>query len=358
MAARLDSFGLSELAARPEDAFRLASLAMAEGTRVPGCRGDYSRLRLGDAEVVFRTMGDPATGEEELLGMDTHAATACVWDCTVVKDLTPAEADPMSRRVLVRTGDGEDRAVVDLVCPEVLPDIREGDALRLGMAGFPLRVSYDAEGNASGVVEATEDAVLLQGAVKDAKVGETFLGMEPLTKFLSVTVSTRMGDIELCHPMEMVPENQRDSVKAGAAVSAYCVLSGDCAVGEYAGGLVFDEAHDFAVLAAFFRRGGPERLLPMLHSDCACTFLENRQEGVENALALLGMVREDLAEAGLCRCDAGTLTSEGNRGRRCLLLGDGKGNYAFLVLLELDSLGRVRELTITNNPQYDFELMR
>ena len=68
--------------------------------------------------------------------------------------------------------------------------------------------------------------------------------------------------------------------------------------------------------------------------------------------------REDLAEAGLCRCDAGTLTSEGNRGRRCLLLGDGKGNYAFLVLLELDSLGRVRELTITNNPQYDFELMR
>ena len=69
-------------------------------------------------------------------------------------------------------------------------------------------------------------------------------------------------------------------------------------------------------------------------------------------------VREDLAEAGLCRCDAGTLTSEGNRGRRCLLLGDGKGNYAFLVLLELDSLGRVRELTITNNPQYDFELMR
>ena len=62
-----------------------------------------------------------------------------------------------------------------------------------------------------------------------------------------------------------------------------------------------------------------------------------------------------MADAGLCACAAGRLTSEGNRGRRCLLLGDGEGNYAFLVLLELDSLGRVRALTITNDPRYDFE---
>ena len=135
MAVRFDSFSLSEMTAKPEDAFRLASLAMAEGTRIPGYRGVYSRMRIGDAEVIFRSMGDPATGEEELLGMDTHGATHCVWSCTVVKDLTPAEADPMSRRVLVHTG-GEDRAVVDLVCPEVLPDIREGDELHAVAAGI------------------------------------------------------------------------------------------------------------------------------------------------------------------------------------------------------------------------------
>ena len=41
MAMRLDSFALTELAAKPEDAFRLASLAMAEGRRVPGYGGDY-----------------------------------------------------------------------------------------------------------------------------------------------------------------------------------------------------------------------------------------------------------------------------------------------------------------------------
>jgi len=260
----------------------------------------------------------------------------------------------MSRRLLVRCGDGADRAVVDVLCPEVLPDIREGDELRLNMAGFPLRISYDG-GESTGVVEAQGETVLLQGVVKDARVGETFLGMEPLTKFISVTVSTRMGDVELCHPMELVAEDQRDLVKPGTVVSTLCVLSGNCAVGEYAGGVVFDEAHDFAALSRFFREGGAEYLRPMLHGDCVCTFLENRQEGVENALALLSMVQQDLAAAGLNRCVPGTLTGQGVRGTKCLLLGSAEG-FAFLCTLELDSLGRVKEVRITNDPGVEFEM--
>lgn len=235
MAARLDSFALTELAARPEDAFRLAELAMAEGSRIPGYGGDYYYYRIGDAAAVIRTRLDPETGAEELLGMDTHAASGCQWTCRMVKDVTPEDAGPLSRRVLVRREDGGDTAVVDLVCAGVLPDLRKGDELRLNMAGFPLRISYDT-GESTGVVEAQVETVLLQGLVRDARVGETFLGMEPLTKFVSVTVSTRMGDVELCHPMELVAEEQRDMVKPGTVVSALCVLSGNCAVGEYAGG--------------------------------------------------------------------------------------------------------------------------
>lgn len=354
MAARLDSFALTELAARPEDAFRLAELAMAEGSRIPGYGGDYYYYRIGDAAVVIRTRLDPESGQEELLGMDTHAASQCQWICRVVKDVTPEDAGPLSRRVLVRREDGGDTAVVDLVCARVLPDLREGDELRLNMAGFPLRISYD-EGESTGVVEAQGETVLLQGVVRDARVGETFLGMEPLTKFISVTVSTRMGDVELCHPMELVPEAQRDLVKPGTVVSALCVLSGNCAAGEYAGGIIFDEAHDFAALSRFFREGGAEDLRPMLHGDCVCTFLENRQEGLENALALLAMVQQDLREAGLGRCVPGVLTGEGVRGRKCLLLGNGEG-FAFLCTLELDSLGRVKEVRIGNDPGMEFEI--
>ena len=352
MALKLDSFGLTELAAKPEDAFRLAALVMAEGQHIPGYGVDYYRLRIGDAQAVVRTRGNRETGEEELLGMDTHAASGCVWDCRVVRDVTDRDVPTLSRRVLVRRGDGEDMAVVDLLCADVLPDLREGDPLRLNMVGFPLRVSYDA-GQSSGVVETQEDTVLLEGAVTDAKVGETYLGMEPLTKFLSVTVSTRMGDVELCHPMELVAEDQRELVKPGAVVSAYCVLSGDAAVGEYAGGVLFDEERDLTVLSAFFRDGDLARLGPVLRSDCACTFLENRQEGLENALTLLNVVREDLAAAGLNRVGRGAVTN--GRRRKCLLLG-GKEGWAFLCLLDLDSLGRVREVTITNDPAWDFEV--
>ena len=354
MAMRLDSFGLTELTAKPEDAFRLASLAMAEGRRIPGYGGDYYYDRIGDAAVVIRTRLDPESGEEELLGMDTHAASDCQWVCRVVKDVTEETAGPLSRRVLVKRDGGDDMAVVDLLCADVLPDLREGDELRLNMVGFPLRISYD-EGESKDVVEAQRDTVLLQGTVKDAKVGETYFGMEPLTKFISVTVSTPMGDVELCHPMELVAENQRDLVKPGTVVSALCVLSGDCAVGEYAGGIVYDEAHDLAVLTAFFRDGGIQRLRPLVRSDCVCTFLENRQEGQENALALLAVVQGDLAAAGMGRCAVGMLSSEGVRGQKCLLLGNDDG-FAFLCLLQPDSLGRLREITITNDPQWDFEL--
>lgn len=112
MAAYFESFGLRELAAAPEDAFRLASLAMAEGQRIPGYGGDYFRMYLGDAQVFVRTARED--GEDQLLGMDTHAAGDCLWDCIVEKDVTPPEADPMSRRVLVRGEAGPDRAVVDV----------------------------------------------------------------------------------------------------------------------------------------------------------------------------------------------------------------------------------------------------
>ena len=265
MALRLDSFGLGDLAARPEDAFRLANLALAEGARLPGYGGDYYRLRIGDAQLLVRMGRDRESGQEALWGMDTHAASSCVWTARVVRDLTAPASDAMSRRVLVGREDTASQAVVELLCCDALPSIGEGDTLRLNMAGFPLRISYDA-GESSGAMEAGEDTTLLQGLVKDAKVGETYLGMEPLTKFVSVTASTAMGDVELCHPLDMVAESQRDMVRPGAVVSALCVLSGDCAIGEYAGGLVFGQEQNFRLLADFLRRGGTERLRPILRA--------------------------------------------------------------------------------------------
>ena len=162
MAARFDSFGLEDLVARPEDAFRLCALAMAQGQRIRGYRGDYYRLYLGDAIVNLRTMTDPETGEEELLGMDTHAVSSCVWE-SKEWGLCPQEVDgerpPLgmpSKDPYICHGDplqrwatytqtkriSEDRtdvwtAVVSVVNADVLTWQSLGEPLRLNMAAFP-----------------------------------------------------------------------------------------------------------------------------------------------------------------------------------------------------------------------------
>ncbi len=192
------------------------------------------------------------------------------------------------------------------------------------------------------------------------------MGMGPMTKCLSVTVSTRFGDVELCHPFELVAEEQKDNVKPGAIVSALCTLSGDAAIGEYAGGAVYSEEKALELLRYFFQRGGAQRLRGAMRSDGAVTFLANRQEGMDNALDLLETVGQQLREADLLQCEPGTVTGvdEGGEtpapclpGKRCLLLGDGLpgDHYAFLCLVDTDSLGRIREITITNDSRLDYE---
>lgn len=358
MAVRFDSFSLNELAAKPEDAFRLCSLAMAGGQRVQGYSGDYFRMYLGDTMVIVRTMLDPATGEEALLGMDTHAVSDCVWECRVKKDVTPAGADPMTRRLLVEMDGREDTALVDVLCADVLPEILPGMTVTLNMVAFPLRIAYSEAGKGS-VLEATNEATLLEGVVKDAKVGESSMGLEMMTRFARITVETPMGDVELCHALDAVREEERDLVKNGSIVSAYCQLSGDAAIGTYAAGILYRPEQNFTVLSAFFRDGGVQRLRPILRSDCIVTFLENRQEGIELSLSLLDEVGRELREANLCHAVPGKITGgEGLAipGQKCLLLGNGNaGEYAFLCIPDFDSLGRIRTLRITNDARYEFE---
>ena len=365
MAQRYECFGLTDLVARPEDAFRLASLAMTGDQRVRGYRGDYYRYFLGDAQVVVRTMGDPDTGEEQLLGMDVQHAEGQPWDCRIIKDITPPDADPLSRRLLVAAEGTEDTAAVDVICADVLPDFAPGRRLRLQITAYPLRLHYDDE-PCQPVVEAQQDTVLLQGVVKDVRVGETYMGMEPMTRFISTTVSTSMGDVELCHVAEMVSEEQKDFVRVGATVSALCQLSGDAAAGEYAGGVVFGEEQDLVLLRNFFLYGGAQRLRTAMHSECRFVndYAGVTLEGADQVTALLRDMETDMAGkwavryGRICSVEqSGEKTPFCAPGKRCLLLApaDRPEQYAALCLVETDSLGRIRSLLLSRDPRYDFE---
>ena len=357
MAVRFDSFSLNDLVAKPDDAFRLCSLAMTGGQRVQGYSGDYFRMYLGDAMVIVRTMLDSETGEESLLGMDTHAVSDCVWNCRVIKDVTDPDADPLTRRLLVDVEGREGTALVHVLCADVRPEYEVGSIVPMNMVAFPMRVSYSETGKGS-VVAATDDGILLEGIVKDAKVGESQMGLEMMTKFVRLTVETAMGDVELCHSFDLVRDEEKDLVKNGAVVSAFCHLSGDAAIGQYSAGILYNVDQDLKLLSSFFSDGGVQRLRPILRSDCTVTFLQNRQEGQELALSLLNEVGRELREAGLFHCVPGRVTGgEGLAipGQKCLAIGNSEGAFAFLCLPDTDSLGRIRHLTITNDTRYEFE---
>ena len=208
--------------------------------------------------------------------------------------------------------------------------------------------------------------MLLQGVVKDVRVGETYMGMEPMTRFISTTVSTSMGDVELCHVSEMVAEEQKDFVRVGATVSALCQLSGDAAAGEYAGGVVFGEDQDLVLLRDFFLHGGAQRLRSVMHSECRYSndYAGVTVEGADQVTALLRDMETDMAGKWAVRYgrissveQIGANPPACAPGKRCLLLApaDKPEQYAALCLVETDSLGRIRNLLLSRDPRYDFE---
>ena len=368
MATAFENFALGELVKKPEDALRLASLAAAEGEKIRGYAGNYFQYWMGDAAVIVRTLQNYDTGESELCGLDTHAASDCMWECAVEQDITPRDFDPLERRLLVR-GKGKGLAVVNLVNADVLPAFRPGTPLRLNMVGFPRWVDYlpneaayieaqkaKADGENQVLAEGglfscgyvlthtarlaggrmQEDFVQLRGKVKDVKVGETYMGLEPMTTFIRTTVETGFGDIELCHTAEQVAGEQKEYVKAGAIVSAVCVLSGNPAVGEYAGGICCDEERDLQLLGSFFEGGGADRLRPAMHTECVYTsdYSGRSLEGMEETIALLKDVEAALDEesryyaypahlTGVEPDGSGAPEPPYGAGKKCLLLAQG-----------------------------------
>ena len=399
MASAFENFGLSDLVAKPEDALRLATLAAVEGDKIRGYGGNYFQYRMGDAAVVVRTAMNYDTDESELLGMDTHAASDCVWEVTIAQDITPADFDSMERRLLV-TGPGGGGAVVNLVNADVLPAFYPGTALRLNMAAFPLWVDYAADEAgyaacqrnrrdgenlilaqgglfACGYVyhrspqapplDLGDDCVLLRGLVKDVRVGQTLMGLEPMTTFIRATVETRFGDVEVCHLASQVAEEQKELVRVGSTLSTLCLLSGNPAIGRYAGGIFHSEEEDLTLLRRFFEDGGADRLRPALHSECVyqSDYSGSRLEGAEATVALLKDVEAALDEdsryfaypAHITRVDA----EKGQAplfpaGKKCLLLAQGgPERYVALCFVVTDSVGRIRELHLSCDGRYHFE---
>lgn len=400
MAGRFDTFSLQELIAKPEDAFRLATLAADQGRELRAYGGSYYRYDLGDARLSVRAAKNYETGELELCGMDIALRDAPLWELTAVGDLTDPGADTLSRTLLLRRSDGEGLFAAALVNADVLP--RFEGPVRLGVSGQAVRVDYYPEGTppsdrlpdgvlvpcgyllatqsaraAASLMDPLTDAdfdltlstVQLRGVVKDAQVGETYMGLEQMTVFVRIRVETIYGDLDICHPTAMVAEDQRDLVKPGSVVSVLCELTADAAVGRYEGGIEFGEEQDLALLRQFFEHGGADRLRPALHGECEylSEYSGSRLDGVEATIALLKDVEAALDEesryfaypAHILRVQEDPSQAEPaayGPGKAFLLLAQGgPERYVALCFIETDSLGRIKTIYLSRDGRYIFQ---
>jgi len=399
MAGMFECFSLEELIAKPEDAFRLASLAAAQGREVKGYCGTYHQLDMGDARLSVRTINNYETGELDLSGMDISLLDAPIWELEVAGDVTDERLDPLSRTLLLRRPDGEGLFAADVVNADVLPCFT--GRMRLGVSAQAVRLDYLPADTAPserlpygvlvpcGYLMTTQSvraaAVLmdpitdldlpqsmnyaqLRGIVKSVKVGETDMGMEAMTYFIRTTVETIYGDLEICHPITMVPEDQKDLVKEGSVVSLLCAMVADAAVEGYAKGVEYGEAQDLSLLRHFFENGGADRLRPALHSNCEyiSEYSDSRLDGIEETIALLKDVEAALDEesryyaypAHIVSVDSDPDADDRpaySAGKPCLLLAQGgPEKYVAICFIETDSVGRIRTIYLSRDGRYNF----
>ena len=402
---RLESLGLDFLAEEEETFMNFVGMVCAGGKAIMGYYGyPYINREFGNSQFVARTMLNEEKSQLEISGMDTHASGPCVWDVLLSgMDLQPKDADPLTRRVMVkRASDGGGMAVVNLVNADVLPSFLENDRVKMQMVAFPEDIHYYsdedayakdqpetpngkkwllAEGSmmASGLLinhspdnpendkdHYSDNFMLTRGTVKRIHHGIVQFGEEKIPSYVSTIIETEHGDLEIVHALEQVEEAERAHMKVGATVSGVFILSGDVAIYEYENGIIRDEEHDLALLRYTLQKGDPKRLAGVLREDAVYISEASDAEfrGRKAIIDRLQLVRDHNPGKKYFAHPA-TITEHAEGadklpyavGQRCVILAeDDEENYTAIAFLELDEEGYITKLTISTDPNYHFQV--
>jgi hypothetical protein len=369
------------------------------GTPIVGYSGSiYFHKKFGATEIYAGAVVNPDEKEIQLHSFYTQVSGKCVWKCRISSaDVQPLDASLLDRRCMIERTDGGGMTIINIVCADVLPSYLENDEITMQVVAFPLVVEYflteddyadsvpaDAFGKrmllAPGTVfpltfldnhnpeheerRDNDDCVHICGVVKQLRYGKTMLG-EGIDDihFISSTIETAYGDLDIIHSIDAVSDKQRDAVKVGSTVVAYGVLQGDVAIYDYENGAIFDEEHDLRLLRFFFEKGGVERLSAAFaenvqyHSD----YKETTYSGRDDVLERLKYVHNVRANkyfahmATISEVDGKDL--EYAVGKRCVVLQDEKeSDYESVVFIDVNDKGKIAHMHITTESRYHFTI--
>ena len=400
MALYLEPLGLG-WAKEDEDTFvKLVHLAAERAKGIKGYYGiPYLNAHFGNVQMIMQ-LKENENGYE-MTELSTHATGIAVWDAEIKEmDLNRTGSDKLSKRIVVTRADNDSGlAVVTLVNADVLPCFNPGERIRMQMIGFPEQIEYFENGEAyedkytkadgmsvflsdglvfpSGLLqnrnpdspqynedEHLDDIVIIRGTVKNFRKGKFALD-EPSDAFLYCDIDTEFGPLEIVHSYDMIPEEQRGYCKAGATVLFVGLLAGDVAIGEYENGVVYDEAHDLAVLRDIFAGGDPERLRSILTENAVYWGETNRVlvEGPDEIIARLQYVQKSLnvkctpKKATVRAVAEGDHKSEYGPGKSCVALyyGDPQ-QLESIAFVDVDEAGMIVRITTSTDPQYSLKI--
>ena len=398
----LEDYGLDYFT-EDEDTFRaLMMLVAQDGKAITGYYGlPYLNLHLGAVQLIER-IDRNEEGNYEAAGLDSHLSGNQIWTVRVHgASIDRTDGDALQKRVLVSRADGDGMAVVNLVNADVLPSYLEDDLITMQMIGLPRLMEYFEDEDAytdslppmesgkkllleDGSVfptgfmrnrmvdspefesdEDLDDLTNIRGTVKALYHGKfRFQGQEE-NLFIRCVIDTQFGPLEIVHTYDQIAEAQRGSIRKGAIVNFYGILSGDVAINEYENGIVRDEEHNLAALRYAFVKGDPERLRSIL-ADNASYRAESDDllfQGAGEIIKRIRYVQSCNQEekdryyahmATICAVDGNAAYAPG---KRCVVLAHGGENrYESIAFIEVDEAGLIESIVTSTDARYRFVL--
>lgn len=403
MALTLENMGLDFFLEDEERIKGFIGYCMDKGRPLMGYSGNlYLMHHFRDAQICVRVIVDENNKELRFSGLDSHEDSWTYWILRVIDDITPKGSDILTRRILFcNAADGEGVLPIDLINADVLPSFLPDDVMKLQMIGFPKEINYFADedeynescsewrggklGLDDGTVFATgflqnhdpenkeqddeaDSFVLLRGMVKQLFLAYLEDDMEEKKAdpaFIRCIIGTKYGDLEICHTLFQVDEEQRDNIKIGAIVSGVFVLSGDVALDDRSPkGAVFNEESDLRVFRQAMEKGDTCRLKTILTENA-----EYISEGDNKSYTGYEAIKEKIEAVNACwgnklRTYMAVLTNENGEdeleykaGKRCVVTSYDEGKTIERILfLDVNENGIVERFVFSNNSKYTFKI--
>lgn len=396
----LNNLGLG-IICEDEDTFKGFTGGIVADGRVIPCYSDdllFVMKNYKDAEFVVRASRTEDEHKYEFEGLDTHCSGPFVWDTEVIADITPDDAEPGERRLLLgNNNDGERHGlvVVNLINADVIPSYVHGDKVKMQIVGFPVFLEFFkdedeyadsvpgekekkillADGmimpseflknhnpNNEEIVDGgTDDICLVRGTVKKMWCGRFENEDRKFQTFVRIVIETAFGDLELETDMNELDENDNENIKIGATILAGVILSGDVAIYEYEEGFIADEEHDLMLFRHAIMCGEAKRLKKRLADDV--TYISNvgkweksGRDEVSELFQYIYDVRSIHYKAHLARLTTPETDEKLGYevGKHCLVMENEKEELESIMFLSYNDSNEISKIQFINDSRYRF----